>query len=81
MKERRLARIHAVLSSSTQRQYLGRIAEDHGFKSTTHFSRAFREQYGYGSNEVRQRGLLVANEPATSAGQAAFDKWLRSLRD
>ncbi|WP_213958702.1 helix-turn-helix domain-containing protein [Variovorax sp. dw_954] len=83
VKERRLARIHAVLSSSTQRQYLGRIAEDHGFKSTTHFSRAFREQYGYSPNEVRQRGLLAASEPAplASAGQAAFDKWLRSLRD
>ncbi|MDM0115431.1 helix-turn-helix domain-containing protein [Variovorax sp. J22R133] len=82
LKERRLARIHAVLSSSGQRQYLGRIAEDHGFKSTTHFSRAFRQQYGYSPHEVRQRGLGAVPESAASrAGQAAFDKWLRSLRD
>jgi AraC-like DNA-binding protein len=81
LRERRLARIHTLLSSSSQRQYLGRVAEDHGFKSTTHFSRAFREQYGYSPNEVRRRGMGPMAEGAVSEARgAAFDKWLRSLR-
>lgn len=43
LQDRRLLRIHALLRSNQDRIYLGRIASDHGFKSATHFSRAYRE--------------------------------------
>ena len=47
IRERRLARVHDILSRSEERQNIARIAEDHGFKTATHFSRAFRQQFGY----------------------------------
>ncbi|HYP84486.1 helix-turn-helix domain-containing protein [Variovorax sp.] len=86
VRERRLARIHEILSDAgKRRQYLQRLAEDHGFKSATHFSRAFREHYGYSPSDVRHLGASAAlSIPAAnnaSNGRADFDRWLRSLRE
>lgn len=82
VKERRLARIHALLSASTGRIYLGRIADDHGFKGASHFSRAFREQYGYSPSEVRRQGVpVLPSRPArTGDSVTGFQSWARSLR-
>lgn len=83
VKERRLARIHALLSTSTGRIHLGRLADDHGFKGAPHFSRAFREQYGYSPSDVQRFGAAaLRNEPARISGPtAAFESWVRSLRE
>ncbi|WP_143684834.1 helix-turn-helix domain-containing protein [Variovorax sp. KK3] len=82
VRERRLARVHALLESATSRIYLGRVAEDHGFKSATHFSRAFREQFGYAPNEVRRRvAQAVPGSVQPSLAGAGFEPWIRTLRD
>ncbi|SFM92014.1 hypothetical protein [Variovorax sp. OV329] len=37
-----------------QRCYFGRLAADNGFKSATHFSRAFRAKSGHSPRETRE---------------------------
>lgn len=84
IKERRLARVHALLAEPSRRQPIGRLAEDHGFKSAAHFSRTFREQYGYSPNDLRH-GSAPAGAPQPGAGAPSqgpsFYSWIRSLRD
>lgn len=81
VKERRLLRIHAVVSGSTQHLSLSRVAEDHGFKSAAHFSRAFRQQFGYSPSEVPSTNIAPPSalgcDARPGAGLAA---WLRLLR-
>lgn len=83
IRERRLARVHELLATSAQRVHLGSAAQAHGFRSATHFSRAFREQYGYSPGEVRQRGLTATAQAAVraSARGNGLDHWIRGLRD
>jgi AraC-like DNA-binding protein len=74
VKERRLARVHEILSRSTERQHIGRLAEQHGFKSAAHFSKAFREQFGYSAREVPQ-----VRAAAPGAAGERLDRWLSTL--
>jgi transcriptional regulator GlxA family with amidase domain len=53
VRERRLARIHAQLVQSPGRVHLGRIADQFGFHSASHFSQAFRQHFGYSPSEAR----------------------------
>lgn len=53
IRGRRLARCHATLSRPGPRQYIERVAYDHGFGSASQFSRAFFEQFGYSPREAR----------------------------
>lgn len=85
VKERRLARVHMLLSQpSPGRSPIGRLAEDHGFKSAAHFSRAFREQFGYSPNDLRHGAVQVmvpAGSPWIPSEGPTFYAWIRSLRD
>lgn len=78
VKERRLARVHEILSRSDGRQNIARLAGDHGFKTATHFSKAFRAQYGYSAGEVA-RLAGPGNDKAGAARAARFDHWLGTL--
>ena len=78
IKERRLARVHQVLAQSSERQPIARLAEEHGFKSAAHFSKAFRAQFGYSPREV-PRALELARLPAGGSAEYRFDRWLGSL--
>ncbi len=88
VRERRLAAIHSLLSSRNfegGRNYLGRIADDFGFSNASHFSRAFRDQFGYSPREARD----VVNGPgpkATARQQAQqlagrYGQWSFSVPD
>ncbi|SFM92121.1 helix-turn-helix domain-containing protein [Variovorax sp. OV329] len=84
IKERRLARVHTLLSKPTGRVSLSRLADAHGFKTAEHFSRAFRQQYGYSPKELKQgvlSGLLLATPGPASSDEESFYGWIRSLRD
>jgi len=80
IRERRLMRIHSLLVTSEGRPHLQRLAEDHGFSTPAHFSRAFREQFGYAPSELAARGP----RPKAAAGIAptgnSLERWLHSLR-
>lgn len=72
VRDRRLARIHALLARSERREYIARIAQDFGFCSAPAFSRAFTAHFGYRPSEVPLRvGLPSAhNEARRAAAQA-----------
>jgi AraC-like DNA-binding protein len=76
IRERRLAKVHEILSRSGERPQIARLAEAHGFKCAAHFSKAFREQYGYSAREVpryRSAALDAGN------GSARLNDWLGAL--
>lgn len=78
IRERRLARIHEELCRATDRPVVARVAETFGFRSATHFSRAFREQFGYSASDIAR------SKPAISASRVRFpgerlDRWLDAL--
>jgi AraC-like DNA-binding protein len=81
IKERRLMRIHRLLSTTERPLILARVAEDHGFRNTAHFSSSFREMFGYSPSEVRSQ---IAALPFSGelSGQASGDisAMLRRLR-
>ena len=83
VKERRLVRIHGVISAPGQRRSLALIAEDHGFKSAAQFSRAFRQQFGYSPSDVasaRQTAKTPSTPTAQSPRGESLAGWLRPLR-
>jgi AraC-like DNA-binding protein len=77
VRDRRLLRVHALLAAPDQRRYLSRIAEDHGFTSATHFSRAFRAKFGYAPRKVQGpvRAAVTARAVAVKPDAAAFERW------
>lgn len=84
VRERRLAKVHALLTDPDGvqgRQYLARIASDVGFSSASHFSRAFREQYGYSPMEARQlhpllrSNTLAKDSRSAKTGRFRFGDW------
>ena len=52
IQKRRLERAHMTLHEGRRRS-VADIAEDHGFPSQSHFSRVFREAFGYSPSDVR----------------------------
>ncbi|WP_213958714.1 helix-turn-helix domain-containing protein [Variovorax sp. dw_954] len=81
LQDRRLVRIHGLLASPTQRSYLGRIAADNGFKSATHFSRAFRAKFGYSPRETRSGQVCLTGARGVQGSPAlgsTFGRWLAS---
>jgi AraC-like DNA-binding protein len=83
IRERRLARIHEVLCKGRDRRSLARVAEDHGFENSAHFSRAFRQQYGHCPRDAAKlAGSERANSTAADSHTGdALTQWLRALRD
>lgn len=82
LQDRRLTRIHALLASPSQRCYLGRLAADNGFKSATHFSRAFRAKFGHSPRETREGQICVAAGRASQASpsnESTFGRWITSV--
>ena len=52
-KEQRLKRAHSFIVNSDLS--LGRISEMNGFKSLSHFSKSFKNKYGYNPSELKKR--------------------------
>jgi AraC-like DNA-binding protein len=76
IKERRLARIHDLLSTGDRSMSIACLAEQHGFRSAAHFSKAFRAQYGYSAREVSQGNGTPRQEKSASD---RLDRWLGAL--
>jgi AraC-like DNA-binding protein len=88
IRERRLARAHALLTGTKRRVHLKRTAVECGFKDASHFSRAFRSQYGYSPREALEHAPLAGGATLTTERAAAapassgnpFAGWLHALR-
>jgi AraC-like DNA-binding protein len=84
IRERRLARAHAILARASARVSIRSLAESSGFGSATHFSRAFREQYGYNPRNVPHGafpGPRTTRHNDSTPHHDSLSSWFRSLRD
>jgi AraC-like DNA-binding protein len=84
IRKRRLRFIHAILTDPRDRRRIAEIAEQYGFASAAHFSRAFRQAYGYSPREAREArnaevARLLRDDEAAHAGAAAYAAWVRRL--
>lgn len=80
IQERRLAAIHSTLRNAVGRPHLSQLAEAYGFQSASHFSRAFRNRFGYSAREFVAGSLPVASIPSIAVhGDYSLADWLHSL--
>jgi AraC-like DNA-binding protein len=80
VRERRLAAVHALLAAPRKRIYLARVADDFGFKSAAHFSRAFRQQFGYSPSEVGSQAMPAMAPAQAQVASQGFAGWLNQLQ-
>jgi AraC-like DNA-binding protein len=80
IRERRLSKINELLVASDQRLHLKRLAFDFGFRSATHFSRAFREQFGYAPSEANVHLARPAPGDSNDSDGQRVASWLYNLR-
>lgn len=81
VRGRRLARAHELLSKVERPLTISAIAFAVGFKSVAHFSRAFKETYGYTARDL-QTGRSTSRALAAFAGSDAhkiYESWTESL--
>lgn len=78
IRERRLLRVHHVLASGGKRQYLSSLADQYGFSNLAHFSRAFRQQFGYSPRDLAMRSHTPPPPPLSAAGYS-LPGWLHAL--
>lgn len=80
---RRLDRIHAALADPAEQRRIAEIADDFGFASEAHFSRAFRRRFGYTATEIRGRGFGRmagrVSPPQDAATHLLFSRWIGDL--
>lgn len=74
IQKRRLRRIHALLSDPHERRLISEIAYLFGFVSNAHFSRVFRNAFGYSPREAR---ASVASRALD--GRNAYGSWIHCI--
>jgi AraC-like DNA-binding protein len=82
IQKRRLDRVHAILADPRDRRPITEIAEQHGFASLAHFSRAFRRAFGYSPREAREAGIAGrarVGADRTSGAPNSYRTWIREL--
>lgn len=62
IQQRRLKRIHALLTDPTERRRIGDIAFEHGFSDEAVFARAFKREFGVTAREVRAVGGVLTTD-------------------
>jgi AraC-like DNA-binding protein len=61
IQQRRLGRIRQILEGRKGNEHrISTLAFEYGFKSESHFSRAFRQAFGYSPREARDKGSSFA---------------------
>lgn len=81
IRQRRLERIHGQLCQSGEQRHIGVIAYQWGFADEAHFSRAFRQHFGYSPSEAREQSWASSAHGAKAAQVAAagYEEWIRQL--
>jgi AraC-like DNA-binding protein len=78
IQRRRLERIRKILADPQDRRRISEIADQHGFVSRAHFSRAFRAAFGLSPREVRA-GAQPPRERNAEEGGQVYEMWIRAL--
>jgi len=71
IKQRRLARAHNTLRGASPETTVTSLVESFGYRSSAHFWRNFREEFGYAPGELRAR---TQDDPISSALSTIFQK-------
>jgi len=82
IRTRRLEAVHVLLNNPAERRSLAEIAYMFGFVSDAHFSRAFKQRFGYSPREARTGAGGVPTLPpelGAKAGPIRFRKWLEKI--
>ena len=79
IRKRRLETIHVLLNDPRETRNIGEIAYQYGFISEAHFSRVFRQKFGFNPRHARI-GLPVTFDTDESDHETAvFRGWVRHL--
>jgi AraC-like DNA-binding protein len=79
IRKRRLETIHVLLNDPRETRSIGEIAYQYGFVSEAHFSRVFRQKFGFSARDVRI-GLPVTFVAGESDDETAvFRRWVQHL--
>jgi AraC-like DNA-binding protein len=78
IRKRRLEVIHVLLNDPRETRSIGEIAYEYGFVSDAHFSRVFRQKFGFSPRNARL-GLPVALDISDDDELAVFRQWVRRL--
>ena len=83
IRTRRLEAVHVLLDDRRERRDISDISTDFGFVSAAHFSRVFRQRFGYSPRKARVRarnGFHQMSEALSNeTGPAVFSEWMRQL--
>jgi AraC-like DNA-binding protein len=71
----RLKRLHRLLSDPEERTPIARLAADHGFPDSAHFSRLFRRTFGCTPQALRRRSETAAELVQGEAAAATYNRW------
>ncbi|WP_235527563.1 helix-turn-helix domain-containing protein [Burkholderia sp. Leaf177] len=80
IQQRRLDKIRQILESPAGTGYrISTLAFEYGFKSESHFSRTFRNAFGYSPREARDRGSSFEKPGNASADNAQYAGSLKEV--
>jgi AraC-like DNA-binding protein len=82
IKSQRLRRVHQLLLTNETRARVGDIARDYGFNSPQHFSRSFREEFGYSPTEVADGARATPRASTFHSEQHMYSlaRWLHGIQ-
>jgi AraC-like DNA-binding protein len=83
VQNRRLVRAHTeLLESSPQKRNITSTALRFGFKDVSHFSRAFRQKFGYNPSEIHEIAAFLPpgfQYDGVDQVNRAYEDWVRAL--
>jgi AraC-like DNA-binding protein len=79
IRKRRLEAIHVLLNDARETRSIGEIAYQYGFISDAHFSRVFRQQFGFSPRDVRIGLPFVDDTNSDDDETAVFRRWMERL--
>jgi len=79
IRKRRLETIHVRLCDPSEPRNIGEIAFEYGFVSNAHFSRLFRQTFGFSPRDVRIGQPVSFDVDRDQDDLALFRSWIRRL--
>jgi AraC-like DNA-binding protein len=80
IQQRRLDKIRQILESPAGAGYrISTLAFGYGFKSESHFSRTFRQAFGYSPREARDRGSSFEKSASSPTDTAQYAGSLKEV--
>lgn len=79
VRKRRLEAIHVLLNDPRETRSISTIAHQHGFVSEAHFSRVFRQKFGFSPRDVRLALPATMEADGSDDETATLRRWVRYL--